>query len=115
MLSDRSFFFSLLMPKLKLAGEKVALTELARVRSMRPPPVASTPTRAALSTAVNTSFVAVLINTDLICSGENNGYSCFMSAAAPATCGVAWLVPLTPRNPLGSTTPSDEPALIAPE
>jgi hypothetical protein len=36
-------------------------------------------------------------------------------AAAPATCGVAWLVPLTAANPLGSDTPPGLLVVIAPE
>src|ERR1041384_7380539 len=104
MLALTFFCLSFLIPKLKLGGENVAVTEPAFARSIRPPPVFNTPTVVVLTLVVKTSVVAELIKADLICSGVNEGFNCLTSAAAPATCGVAWLVPLIARKPLGSTT-----------
>ena len=44
---------------------------------------------------VQTFSVAVVISADLICAGVQLGWSCLSSAAEPATCGVAMLVPET--------------------
>src|SRR4029453_10833097 len=68
--------------------------------SMRPPPRARTPALVVRAVVENTSSVAVVISADLTIAGVHHGWSCSRSAAAPATCGVAMLVPETEPKPV---------------
>ena len=96
-------FFSFRMPKLRFAGSKVALTVAALARSTRPAPIASRPAFVVLPEVVKTAVAAELINADFTCAGVHVGCCWTTSAAEPATCGVAWLVPRTALNPDGSS------------
>ncbi len=65
----------------------------ARTRSMRPPPSR----RAEISVVEpgdGCTGSPVVSSADLICSTVHDGWRCFRTAAAPATCGDAMLVPL---------------------
>ena len=96
---------SLPWPGDELAGAEARVVERepgvpAFVRSMRPAPRASTLARACLGRVVQTSSVAVVISADLTCAGVQLGCSCRSSAAEPATCGAAMLVPDAEPKPV---------------
>src|SRR5436853_6688800 len=86
-------FFSFRMPKLKLAGENVALTVAACARSTRPAPIDNRPALIVLADVVETPVIAELINADISFAGTQSGCCWLVSAADPATVGGARLVP----------------------
>ena len=76
-----------------LTGSRVTGVAWARARSIRPPPRASTPgSREAVKGSLTTR-AAVLTRADLTSAGDQSGWSWRSTAAAPATWGVAMLVP----------------------
>src|SRR5215471_590495 len=105
----------LFIPKLMHDGLNNASIEAAPATLRRPVPTSSTPAWSVESAEAKTVPSAEFTSADFIWSGVQSGWSCFKSAAEPVTCGVAWLVPLTARNPVGSETPSELHVFIAPE
>jgi hypothetical protein len=80
-------------PPLRLGRSRVGPGLPAAARSMRPAPRWSTPAGTEWAVSRNTSVVAVVISADFTCAGDQSGWRSRSSAAAPATCGVAMLVP----------------------
>src|SRR5215467_15039943 len=71
----------------------VAVTCVTAPRSIRPPPRSIGFGSGVLLELDPTGLFAVFSNADFTCNGVHVGCSCLMSAAEPATCGVAMLVP----------------------
>ena len=80
---------------------------------MRPEPRSNTPAGTAWAVSRNTSSVAVVMRADLMCAGRQFGWASISSATAPATCGVAMLVPDCEPNPVNGVGKS--PTAYPPE
>ncbi len=96
-------------PKLRDGSSKVRPGSPALVRSMRPAPISSTLAGTVCAVSSQTSVTEVVINADLIWVGVQLGCICLSSAAAPATCGAAMLVPLACPKPMCCARPVPSP------
>src|SRR6266487_5676951 len=75
------------------ATSRVAVICVTTPRSIRPPPRSMGFESGVLLELDPTGRLAVFSSADFTWSGDHVGCSCLINAAAPATCGVAMLVP----------------------
>src|SRR4051794_16642432 len=82
----------------------------ARGRSTRPPPSRLTDTSGLSAPADGWTGSPVVASADLNCCGVHVGCRCLRTATAPATCGVAMLVP----SQLSQSLPGTEERMFSP-